>query len=343
MTSKARWTWLALITAVLLVFAIGYGTWSFIQYQKRQSAPSSVAVAAGSFDPAIPHVVFRNTASGEGYGHVAAVPLSNPKGPRTVTGAVCDRIYSAGGTNACLRTNAGIVTTFEAAIYTADWHQERSWPLPGIPSRTRVSPDGTLVASTAFVTGHAYAPASFSTATVIAKAAGGDFGNLEDFALIVDGKPFAPVDRNVWGVTFAPDDNTFYATAASGSDTWLVRGDISKRTLTSILKTSECPSLSPDGTRIAYKKNTVLGPSPHWNIAILDLASNIETVLAESRSVDDQVEWLDNNTVLYGMPRAGAVGDSDIWSIPSTAGASPQLFLEHAWSPAVVHQALIHR
>ena len=336
MTSRARWTWLVLITAVLLAMAIGYGAWSFVQYQKRQSAPASVAVTAGIFDPSTPHVVFRNTASGAGYGHVASVPLNNPQEPRTVTGAVCDRIYSAGGTNACLRTNAGIVTTFEAAIYTADWQQERQWPLPGIPSRTRVSPDGTLVASTAFVTGHAYAPASFSTATVIAKTAGGDFGNLEDFTLIVDGKPFAPVDRNLWGVTFAPDDNTFYATAASGTDTWLVRGDLDKRTLTSILETAECPSLSPDGTRIAYKKNAAPGPSPHWNIAILDLASNTETVLAETRSVDDQIEWLDNQTLLYGMPRDGTVGDNDIWSTGVTAESAPQLFLEHAWSPAVV-------
>ena len=188
MISRTRWAWLMVITAVLLVLAIGYGVWSFIEYQKRQSAPASVAVTLGAWDPAIPHVAFRNTASGAGYGHVAAVPLSDPQGARTVTEAVCDRLYSAGGTNACLRTNAGLVTTFEAVIYTASWQQERTWPLPGTPSRTRVSPDGTLVASTAFVTGHSYAPASFSTATVIAKATGGNVGNLEDFTLVVEGE-----------------------------------------------------------------------------------------------------------------------------------------------------------
>lgn len=336
MTSRARWAWLLSITAITLAIAIGYGVWSFIQYQQRQSAPASVTLTSGAIDPSVPHVVFRNTASGAGYGHVAAVPLSNPDGPRQVTEAVCDRVYSAGGTNACLRTNAGIVTTFEAAVYNATWQEERAWPLPGIPSRTRVSPDGEMVASTAFVTGHAYAPAGFSTATVIAKAAGGDFGNLEDFALIVDGDPIAPVDRNLWGVTFSADGNIFYATAASGTNTWLVRGDLAKRTLTSIQKTAECPSLSPDGTRIAYKKNTVPGPNPHWNIAVLDLATNVETVLAETRSVDDQVEWLDNASLLYGLPRAGAVGDSDVWLVPATVGGAPTLFIEHAWSPSVV-------
>lgn len=336
MTSRARWAWLLAITAITLSLAIGYGIWSFVQYQQRQAAPAGVTVTSGAIDPTVPHVVFRNTAAGAGYGHVAAVPLSNPSGPRQVVDAVCDRVYSAGGTNACLRTNAGIVTTFEAAVYTADWQQERAWPLPGIPSRTRVSPDGTMVASTAFVTGHAYAPASFSTATVIAKASGGDFGNLEDFQLIVDGQPVAPMDRNLWGVTFASDDNTFYATAATGGTIWLVRGDLGKRTLTAIHKGVECPSLSPDGTRIAFKKNTVAGPSPHWNIAVLDLSTDKETVLAESRSVDDQVEWLDNKTILYGMPRDGEVGDSDIWSVLATAKSAPALFIEHAWSPSVV-------
>ena len=42
-----------------------------------------------------------------------------------------------------------------------------SWPLAGIPSRTRVSPDGVFVASTAFVTGHSYAGGGFSTETRI--------------------------------------------------------------------------------------------------------------------------------------------------------------------------------
>ncbi|MEV8182560.1 hypothetical protein [Specibacter sp. NPDC078692] len=336
MTSRARWAWLLVITALSLALAVGYGVWSFVQYQQRQAAPSSVSVESGVIDSAVPHVVFRNTAAGAGYGHVAAVPLENPAGPRQVTDAVCDRVYSSGGTNACLRTNAGIATTFEAAVYTADWTEERSWPLPGIPSRTRVSPDGTLVASTAFVTGHSYAPSGFSTATVIAKATGGDFGNLEDFTLIIDGRPIAPVDRNLWGVTFGSDDNTFYATAASGNKTWLVRGDLAERTLTSLLQTAECPSISPDGTRIAYKKNTVQGPAPHWNIAVLDLATKKETILSESRSVDDQVEWLNNTTLLYGLPRSGTVGDSDVWSIAAAANAAPALFIEHAWSPSVV-------
>lgn len=337
MSARVRWAWLSAITVVVLAGAIGYGVWSFVQYQQRQNSHVSVAVSSKNLNPSAPHIAFRNTAAGDGYGHVATVPLASPRGARTVTSTVCDRVYAAGGTFSCLSTNPGIVTTFEAEVYASDGKALRSWPLPGIPSRTRVSPDGTLVASTAFVTGHAYAPASFATVTVINKISGGGYGNLEDFTLIVGGRKIAPVDRNVWGVTFAPDDRTFYATAASGDRTWLVRGDLKKRTLTSIHETAECPSLSPDGTRIAYKKNITPGPVPHWNIAVLDLSTGKETVLAESRSVDDQVEWLDNDTLLYGLPRASAVGDDDVWSIKAAAGAAPQMFIEHAWSPSVVH------
>ncbi|MEO8222875.1 MAG: hypothetical protein ABI563_19085, partial [Specibacter sp.] len=70
--------------------------------------------------------------------------------------------------------------------------------------------------------------------------------------------------------------------------------------------------------------------------AVLDLGSNTETVLEQSRSVDDQAEWLDDETILYGLPREGAVGDEDIWSVGIKADAVPQLFIEHAWSPSVV-------
>ena len=82
-----------------------------------------------------------------------------------------------------------------------------------------------------------------------------------------------------------------------------MRGDLAARTLTAIHETAECPSLSPDGTKVAYKKNISTGATPYWSIAVLDLASGIETVLPEKRNVDDQVEWLDDATLLYGLPR----------------------------------------
>ena len=60
----------------------------------------------------------------------------------------------------------GVVTHYEADDLDAHWHQTDSVSLPGLPSRTRLSPDGTLAASTVFVNGDSYITTGFSTRTV---------------------------------------------------------------------------------------------------------------------------------------------------------------------------------
>jgi len=99
----------------------------------------------------------------------------------------------------------------------------------------------------------------------------------------------------------------------------------------------ECPSLSPDGARLAYKVDDP-GPGTHWSFAVLDLATGRETVLAgETRGVDDQAAWLDDDTLLYGVPRSDEPGVSDVWSLDvDRSDALPDLLVEQAWSPAVV-------
>jgi Tol biopolymer transport system component len=137
-------------------------------------------------------------------------------------------------------------------------------------------------------------------------------------------------------VTFAKDDDTFYATAATGGRTYLVRGDLSRRTLIAIRQNAECPSLSPDGSRVAYKVD-VGGDRPWWSLAVLDLATGRQTLLSgEKRNVDDQVEWLDDDTLLYGLPREDQPGVTDVWSVDTHPGAAPGLLIEQAWSPSVV-------
>ncbi|AWB91421.1 hypothetical protein C3E78_03850 [Aeromicrobium chenweiae] len=302
----------------------------------RAEAPPEVAVTRVAALEGAPRVVFRNTEVGSRYGLVSMVSLADPRGPRAFTDVPCDRVYASAGTTSCLRTKRGLATTFEAVELDADWRAVESWGLPGIPSRTRVSADGRLLATTSFVTGHTYMQVGFSTATDIREVGGRDLGNLEAFALVVDGRRVRPADRNIWGVTFARDDDTFYATVATGGTTYLARGDLSARTLTTLHEGAECPSLSPDGSRIAFKHD-VGGTTPHWQIVVLDLASGRESTLGgEKRNVDDQVEWLDDDTLLYGLPRDGEAGVSDIWQIKTTAGAAPSIFIEQAWSPSIV-------
>ena len=61
------------------------------------------------------------------------------------------------------------------------------------------------------------------------------------------------------------------------------------------------------------------------------------SLLAETRGVDDQPEWLDNSHVLYGLPRSvEGSASSDIWAVPADGSGTPQLFIPDAWSPTVV-------
>ncbi|AXJ11224.1 hypothetical protein [Arthrobacter sp. PM3] len=336
--SKARWGILLVVTVLVVGAAGAYAATAFERFQESKTAASTARVASGVAALKGGTVLFRNTAPGQGYGMIGTVSLADPAGERSLAPVACDRVYGTTQDVVCLKTNRGLVTGFEADLLNPEWQQTRSWAVPGIPNRTRMSRDGSLVATTVFVTGHSYGTTGFVTATSIMEAhGGGGTGNLEDFALMVNGTRITAVDRNIWGVTFAPDQSdTFYATAASSGRIWLVKGSIAARTLTAIHDGVECPSLSPDGTRIAYKKNTGSALAAHWRVAVLDLATGQETVLSEPRSVDDQIEWLDDRTLLYGLARDGAAGDSDVWQINADPASSASLYIEHAWSPSVV-------
>ncbi|MEH1125129.1 TolB family protein [Micromonospora sp. CPCC 206061] len=339
MSMRAR---VSLLTAILLTVALG--AVGYVLYTRQAQAKTEAAAPKVPVREDLtalrgaPHLVFRNTALGNGYGEVAIVPLTAPDGPRALTGASCERVYATAAEAVCLTADRGIVTTYHARLLGPEWAPAptRDLPLTGIPSRARLSRDGILVATTTFVFGDSYAnPGQFSTRTVVSRTKGEVIGDIESFQLNVRGKAINAIDKNLWGVTFV-DDDTFYATAASGKKTWLVRGSLSARTVTALREDAECPSLSPDGTRIAFKRHGNL-PAGQWRLAVYDIATGRETLLAETRSVDDQAEWLDDRTVLYGLPRGDASSaSSDIWQVPADGTGSPRPLVKDAWSPAVV-------
>jgi hypothetical protein len=334
-----RWRLAALVGVVVLavVGAIGYVAHArSTQDAARANAPKVPTRDDLTAVAAAPHLVFRSTALGDTYGRVALVPLTAPGGPRAVTGTSCERVYATANKAVCLSANRGLATTYRAQLLGADWTPQHDLPLAGIPSRARLSRDGSLVATTTFVYGHDYAnPGQFSTETLITRGTGEQVDNVEKFELVIGGRVNTATDRNVWGVTFA-DDDRFYATVATGHRTWLVVGSVSARKLTALREDAECPSLSPDLTRIAFKKHGDLAPG-HWRLAVYDLATGKETLLAETRSIDDQVEWLNDSRVVYGLPRTGAAAaTSDVWTVAADGGGSAAVLVPDAWSPAVV-------
>jgi hypothetical protein len=329
-----------LIAAIVIVVAVVAATVVFLvqrhsdQQRAIKNAPVPTTVPLTQVATG-PRIVF--TDSSRAYrGRVAMVSLADPSGPRGLTSSTCERTYADEADVLCLYLDRASIS-YDAEILDAQFHSTRSITIAGIPSRARFSPDGTLAATTTFIGGDSYAAANLSTRTIISAVTGpASTLNLEDdFSLIHQGKKIAPVDRNFWGVTFAADDNLFYATVAFGGNTWLVKGDLKARTMTTMNEDAECPSLSPDGTTLVYKKR--LGQAPgHWRLTALNLATGVETKLAEPRSVDDQVEWLDDSHVLYAVPESRDPYVSDVYSVPSDGHGSPTLLIAQASSPAVV-------
>jgi hypothetical protein len=266
------------------------------------------------------------------YGDLAFAPVARPSA-RVTSGMRCDRIAWAGGRGSCLTTTSGLGSATQITIFDGALRTLHRMKVAGVPSRTRISPDGRWGGYTTFVGGHSYgSPGQFSTATqIFDMRTGALLGNLESWKTVKDGRPFHKVDFNFWGLTFARDDDTFYATVASGKRTYLVRGSIRAKTMTVIHENVECPSLSPDGMRIAYKKK-VGGPPAVWHFYVLDLETMRETPLAEQRTIDDQIAWLDDGHVMYDV-------DETTWVANADGSGAPRQLLAAANSPTIASGA----
>ncbi|MET8954303.1 TolB family protein [Streptomyces sp. NPDC004393] len=281
-------------------------------------------------------VVFRNMAWGPHRDELVSAPATDPSGPRTASRVKCLRFYAASGTGVCLQAVHGPVSdTYRAVILDASLRIRARYDVPGIPSRARVSPSGRYAAWTAFVGGDSYAGTNFSTRAAIVDTRTGELTeSLEAYRIVKDGRTYHAADVNFWGVTFASDDRTFYATLATQGSTYLIRGDLRSRTVTTLHTNVECPSLSPDGTRIAFKKRVPgLPKDAPWHLYVLNLRTLHETALAEARSVDDQVVWRDDHTLVYALP--GDYG-ADLYTLPADGTGKPRRISTAAVSPAYV-------
>ena len=148
-----------------------------------------------------------------------------------------------------------------------------------VPTRTRVSRDGRYAAATVFNVGGGHSEyrigAFTTTTTLYDMRTGTRIANLEEFAVTIDGKPVKRRDFNYWGVTFTSDHDRFYATLSTAGDLYLVEGNIAARTIRTLRKDVECPSLSPDETRIAFKRR--VGEGWFWRLSTVDLQTGHET------------------------------------------------------------------
>lgn len=313
------------VAGAVIVVAAGGGEEGPGKPTPRQAQTAAQAYAAGGI------VVFRDLSRrlNDNGGAVAWLPLGGLGGVRHSLGVRCARSYADSGSTVCLTFATSPLPGYRTMVFDRSVRRRHSFGLPGYPSRARLSSDGRYAGVTTFVAGHSYAQVGFSTATyIIDLRRGSQLPNLEKWHTTRNGHVEDAVDRNFWGVTFArADSDRFYATLATGGHTYLVQGSVRTRSMRAIHENVECPSVSPDGTRVAYKKR-VGGPAD-WRITVLDLATGRETPSAETNSVDDQVEWLDNGHLLYGLRKS-------VWTVPADGSGPPRVFLAHADSPAVI-------
>ena len=295
---------------------------------------------------ASPHMLFRHTASDQNSSRLSIAPLGALQlTDRVAAELTCERVSYAAGRGICLHADRGFFTTFKAVFFDRTLKATGgAIKLDGSPSRTRVSSDGRVGAITVFLTGqkHGYAGTSFSTKTTIVDMATGDeLGDLEQFTTWRDGARFKAADFNFWGVTFARDSNIFYATLRTAGSTarvttYLVRGDLALRKLTVLRENVECPSLSPSNRLIAFKKRVRAELDP-WRLYVLDLATLTDrSIEAETRSIDDQIEWLDDDHVLYAVRRSSTSSSLDVWVAPLDNSAPARVFMPEAESPILV-------
>lgn len=259
-------------------------------------------------------------------GHVFVVDHGKVETPRG-SDLSCERVYFTAGRGICMGVAPSGVD-YTAQVFDSKMKTLNTIPLSGLPSRARVSSDGRYGAMTVFVSGDAYLESStaFSTRTyVVEMASGKAIAQLEQFGVSKDGKPIDAADFNFWGVTFDPNDSDrFYATLGTGDQHYLVEGSIEEREMRVLRDGVECPSLSPDGKQIAYKSR--IGHSNRWHLRMLDLTTLKDHGLAERRSIDDQAEWLGDDTLAYSDGR-------NVYTVPADGSGEAKLLVRDATSP----------
>jgi hypothetical protein len=349
-TAPSHWAALGAFVVLCMVCAVVIGITLVRAVGRGDETSGTAAIAEGdeATHVAPGSLLFRNTTQERTFGRLAVAGVGADAARRIAT-LRCSRVSFAGGRGLCLTVKRNVISNYSALVFNDRFEIERTFQLAGIPSRTRMSPSGRVGATTVFVLGHSYADSGFSTRTSIIDMESGELlEDMEQFTVLKDSEKFSAVDFNFWGVSFI-DDNQFYATLGTGGKTYLIRGEVDSRSARVVRSGVECPSLSPDGRRIAFKKRVNSGIGPvRWRLSVLDLESGRERELAETRSVDDQVTWLDDDRILYTLTEGGqptpstddgqSTFSTDVWIVGTDGGGSPRIHLRGASSPTVVVQ-----
>lgn len=301
-------------------------------------APSTVPETTGTaaldnprIDPSEVAMAFINRVPGEEYGLIGYLDAS---GERHITDFECSRLDLNQNGGICLSATAGLGGSGRGYLLDPSLSEVFRFGV-NRPSRAAVSPDGAVVAWTGFSLGHDYLNAGeFATTTQLISVDRKIGVNLESgFRTFRDDLQVDAFERNYWGVTFV-DSDRFFATLGLGDETSIVEGRVSNSRIDVVFDNATCPEVSPNGETIVAKERR----GDFFQLVAIDLATGIRRDLAEPRSVADQVEWADDDTVVYALPNTEEGTDAqpvfDIYALDLAPGSSPRLLVPFADSPA---------
>lgn len=295
-------------------------------------APVTTSEApAPAIDPSQITLAFINRVPGDEYGFVGYI---DPAGERHITQLECVRLDLNDEIGLCLSATAGIGGTGRGIIVDPSLSPMTRFGV-NEPSRAAVSPDGTVVAWTGFSLGHSYLDVGeFATTTQLISVDRAIGANLEEvFTTYRDDVIVEDIERNYWGVTFVDSDH-FFATLGTVEGTSIVEGRVSTSRIDVVFDNATCPEVSPDGSTIVAKERR----GDMFQLVAIDVATGSRRDLGETRSVDDQVEWADDDTILYALPNTeeGTAAQQvfDVWALDVAPGSAPRLIIPFADSPA---------
>jgi dipeptidyl aminopeptidase/acylaminoacyl peptidase len=278
-----------------------------------------------------PFLVFRSLSTGRWFGRLALLPLGTPDRSVQFTGLPCVRAHYAAGGGICIVQEQVRGAAHHAAfVFDASFTRGRRISLSGVPTRVRVAPNGSRAAITTFAeedtaTGERLALDSI----VVDLPTGRVVADLSEFRVQADGA--AILERiDIAGVAFESDGDRFFAAGTTSTEWYLLAGSMSQREMTALRSGVASESLSPDGRHLVVKK---LRADGFWQLAVLDLRTWEERELQQGgRSVDDQVEWLDDQHVVY---HDADDSTTSIWMLPIDGVNGPRVLVRDAYSPAV--------
>ena len=255
-------------------------------------------------------------------------PISVPARATTpVTALRCDRLDLAGGHGICLTARAASSRPTRRSCSTQRPDTAHAAPVPGVPEpHAGLARRPARPRSTIFVGGDSYAPGQFSTRTSIVDVASGEVARADlerlhgrrTTARMIQGR-LQLLGRDVharWRALLRDARHRRAALPHRGR-----RGD------------QRAPSSVTTSSARRSRPTARGSPSRRASASRSSGASTSSTSrrarrprCRSTRSVDDQIAWLDNRRLAYG------VGE-EVMEVPADGSAAPRLMLASATNP----------